>query len=58
MRDDIYTYKHAQGGNEGDNFKQPPEGEEDVPEHCEVLLQCRWRLMRRYRQVRMGMAAG
>ena len=28
------------------------------PSIAKVLLQCRWRLMRRCRQVRMGMAAG
>ena len=57
-RSDIYTYKHAQRRNEGDDLKQPPEGEEDVPKHCEVMLQRRWRLMRRCRQARLGIPAG
>ena len=51
MHNDMYTYKHAQRRNERDDLKEPPEGEEDVPEHCKVLPQYQWRLVRRCRPV-------
>lgn len=51
MHNDMYTYKHAQCRNERDDFKEPPEGEEDVPKHCKVLPQYQWRLVRRCRPI-------
>ena len=37
MHECFCTYKHAQCGDERDDFKQTPEGEEDVAKHRKIL---------------------